>query len=156
MVGGGWYLPVGQVEIDAALQDQTAGCYARVGRLEGTWTYSSPGGTALDSFSGAVVRDNGSSEPLSFAATGLVGPYGTFAGTAGSGGATVEGYYGRMSLFGEYDDRGNALGKVVDASGATRLLFTALYEGNGLSGSVAFRRVACDAPLAEHRNWFEF
>jgi hypothetical protein len=156
IVAGGWDLPVGQVEIDAALQSETAGCYARVGMLEGTWSYSSPGGTVLDRFNGSIVRDDGSRQPLRFAATGLVGPYGTFAGTAGSGGATVEGYYGRMWLFGDHDDRGNALGKVVDPSGETRLFFTALYEESGLFGSVAFRRVACGSPSAEHRNWFEF
>ncbi len=157
IASGGWDLPVGQVQFDAALQGQTAACYARVGMLEGTWTYASPGGTALERFVGSVVRDDGAREPLRFAATGLVGPYGTFAGTAGSGGvATVEGYYGRMWLFDDYDVRGNAVGKVMDARGETRLFFTAIYEGDGLSGSVAFRRVPCDAPLAEHRNWFEF
>jgi hypothetical protein len=110
----------------------------------------------LDRFNGSIVRDDGARQPLRFAGNGLVGPYGTFAGTAGSGGATVEGYYGRTWLFDEFDDRGNALGVVVDASGETRLLFTALYEGSGLFGSVAFRRVACDNPSAEHHNWFEF
>ena len=156
IVAGGWDLPIGQVEFDAALQGETAGCYARAGTLEGTWSYSSPGGTVLESFAGSILRDDGSSEPLSFGATGLVGPYGTFAGTAGSGEATVEGYYGRMWLFGDHDDRGNALGKVMNERGETRLFFAALYEGNGLVGSVAFRRVPCDDPSAEHRNWFEF
>ncbi len=155
-VAGGWDLPLGQVEIDAALQSETAGCYARVGMLEGTWSYSSPGGTVLDRFNGSIVRDDGARQPLRFAATGLAGPYGTFAGTAGSAGATVEGYYGRMWLFDDHDDRGNALGVVVDANGETRLFFTALYEESGLFGSVAFRRVACGSPSAEHRNWFEF
>ncbi len=162
IVSGGWDLPVGQAMIDAYLQRETAGCYAETGRLAGTWTYASQGGgTALDRFSGTIARAGGAMEPIAFeGAPDLAGPYGTFAGTAGSAGAAVDGYYGRHWLFGQYEPAGLVVGRiaepgVVGGSGEEEF-FIALYDGNDLPGSVAFRRVACDAPGAEHESDFLF
>jgi hypothetical protein len=155
IVAGGWDVPVGQVEFNAAQQPETAGCYARDGVLSGTWNYAGAS-TVLESFAGELERDDGTSEAVSFTASDLVGPYGRFTGTIGSSGDRIEGYYGRMWLFGDYDDRGNVLARVVDASGETRGFFIALYEGSGLVGAVAFRQVACDEPGAMHRSWFQF
>jgi hypothetical protein len=153
IVAGGWDVPVGQVEFHAWLQPESAACYVRDGLLDGTWSYAGAS-TALDDFTGFLARDDGTTEPMTFNATDLRGPYGSFAGSLG--GSTVEGYYGRMWLFDGYDRRGNLIGRVVDASGETRQLFMGLYEDGEMVGSVAFRRADCDEPGAMHRSWFQF
>lgn len=157
IVSGGWDLPFGQVMIDAYIQRETVGCYAETGRLEGTWTYE--GGndqTAFDGFSGVMARPGGATEPLAFNATDLRDRYGTFTGTLGSAGATVDGYYGRISIFGEFDRRGVVVGRITAASGEVQELFAAYYEDGEVIGSNAFRRVSCDEPGAMHKSWFLF
>ena len=150
---GGWDLPVGQVEIDAYVQRETAGCYAVTGRIEGVWTYS---GTALGSFSGEIVREGAAPQPIAFDGVDARGKYGNFAGTSGSAGATVEGYYGLREIFGEFAEEGPVVGRIVSSAGELEELFVAYYEDNGILGSVVYRRVPCDAPGAMHKSWFLF
>jgi hypothetical protein len=154
---GGWPIPYGQGMTETVLAPTTH-CYVKTGELTGALTLRATPNTALQSFTGSVMRPDGSLEALSWSASAdLAGPYGGWSGTLGAGAKPVRGYFGRYWIFSGYDREGMIMGQLGDdTSPEAQELFTAYYDRTSLQGSLVFKPAACDAPGAIKRTPFVF
>jgi hypothetical protein len=154
---GGWSIPYGQVQTDCSMLP-TSACYLPTGTLEGSWTYATSPNTLVQSFTGNVVRGDGSTQPLSLQAGGDIhGPYAGLTGTWGTNAAPTRGYFGRDWQFANYRRAGIVVGQLGEATAPSEQeLFIATYQGTATTGSEVFKPVACDVTGAVQRSPFHF
>ena len=147
---GGWPIPYGQGMTETVAVPTTR-CYARTGEVTGTLTFrAAPNNTAIQSFTGSVMRLDGSLEPLVWSASDVLsGPYGGWSGSVGASAKPARGYFGRYWLFSAYAREGMFMGQLgEDTSADGQELFTAYYDRTTVLGSSVFKPVACDTPGA--------